>query len=111
MRIILTLLLLVLTTTVWAQKRKSTSYKDPFLKTQWYLGFFAGGNLSKATPSTAYYGYEPLNYDVRVVGKTYAGLKKAGAQAGLVFMFYTKGFTHWTKTWHSHLRSRIYHRC
>ncbi len=93
MRIKLTLVLLVLTTTVWAQKRRNPSYKDPFLKTQWYLGFFAGGNLSKATPSTAYYGYEPLNYEVRVIGKTYTGLKKAGAQAGLVFMFYTKGFT------------------
>ncbi len=93
MRIKLTLALLVLTTTVWAQKRRNPSYKDPFLKTQWYLGFFAGGNLSKATPSTAYYGYEPLNYEVRVIGKTYTGLKKPGAQAGLVFMFYTKGFT------------------
>ncbi len=94
MRLKLTLLLIVLTTTVWAQKRKApSSYKDPFLATQWYLGFFAGGNLSKATPSAAYYGYEPLNYDVRVIGKTYTGLKKPGTQAGLVFMFYTKGFT------------------
>ncbi len=90
----LTLLLIVLTSTVWAQKRKAPpSYKDPFLKSQWYLGFFAGGSLSKATPTTAYYGYEPLNYDVRVVGKTYTSFKKPGVQAGLVFMFYTKGFT------------------
>ncbi len=93
MRLKLTVLALLLTTTIWAQNRKKPPSKDPFLKTQWYLGFFAGGNLSKATPSTAYYGYEPLNYDIRVMDKTYSGLKKLGAQAGLVFMFYTKGFT------------------
>ena len=91
MRFKLTMLLLVLTTTLWAQNRNP--YKDPFLKTQWYLGFFAGGNLSKATPTSSYYGYEPLNYDVASIEKSYTGLKKPGVQAGLVFMFYTNRFT------------------
>lgn len=91
MRYKLTMLFLVITTTLWAQNKNP--YSDPFLKTQWYLGFFAGGNLSKATPTNSYYGYEPLNYDVAVIEKTYTGLKKPGVQAGLVFMFYTSGFT------------------
>ncbi len=93
MRFKLTLVLLVLTTTLWAQKRKSPSYKDPFFKTQWYLGFFAGGNLAKANPTASYYGYEPLNYNINSIEKEYTGFKKPGVQAGLVFMFYSKGFT------------------
>lgn len=91
MRFKLTMLLLVLTTITWAQNRNS--YQDPFLKTQWYLGFFAGGNLAKATPTNSFYGYEPLNYNLATIEKTYTGLKKPGVQAGLVFMFYTSGFT------------------
>ena len=91
MRFKLTILLIVLTTTVWAQSKNS--YRDPFLKTQWYLGFFAGGNLSKATPINSFYGYEPVNYNVASIEKSYTGLKKPGVQAGLVFMFYTSGFT------------------
>ena len=75
----------MLSTSLWAQNRNS--YKDPFLKTQWYLGFFAGGNLAKGIPATTYYGYEPLNYNLSTIEKTYTGLKKPGVQAGLVFMF------------------------
>ena len=82
---------MVLTSTLWAQNKNS--YQDPFLKTQWYLGFFAGANLAKATPTTSYFGYEPLNYNLSDIEKTYTGLKKPGVQAGLVFMFYTSGFT------------------
>ncbi len=93
MRFKLTILFIVLTTNLWAQNRRNTSYRDPFLQTQWYLGFFAGGNLSKASPTNSFYGYEPLNYNVSSLEKEYTGLKKLGAQAGLVFMFYTKGFT------------------
>ena len=91
MRLKLTLMFIVLTTTVWAQNRNS--YRDPFLKTQWYLGFFAGGNLAKGTPTNSYYGYEALNYNLTTIEKSYTGLKKPGLQAGLVFMFYTSGFT------------------
>ncbi len=93
MRFKLTLLLLIVSASVWAQKRKKPSYKDPFLKTQWYLGFFAGGNLAKATPTASFYGYEPLNYTPDKLTKTYHGFKQLNAQAGLVFMFYTRGFS------------------
>lgn len=91
MRFNLTLLLLTLSSIVWAQGRNS--YRDPFLKTQWYLGFFGGGNLAGANPAQTFYGYSPLNYSTDEVEKTYSNFAHLGGQAGLVFMFYTEGFT------------------
>jgi Outer membrane protein beta-barrel domain len=63
------------------------------LSTQWYLGFFAGMNLSSTNPTTAYFGYAPLNYDAVAIEKSYNGFSQLGGQGGLVFMFYTNGFT------------------
>jgi hypothetical protein len=92
MRILLTLILLSATTSLWAQNKRQPT-KNTFLNTQWYLGFFAGGNLSKANPTNSFTGYAPLNYDAASINKTYEGFVTPRAQAGLVFMFYTKGFT------------------
>lgn len=91
MRNLLTLLLIASSSSLWAQGRNA--YVNPFLKTQWYLGFFGGGNLTGANPSETYYGYAPLNYDVSNIEKTYTNFAHLGGQAGLVFMFYTQGFT------------------
>ena len=94
MRYLITLLLILSFSSLFAQrKNKSLAYKDPFLSTQWYLGFFAGGNLSQGKPTTSYYGYAPLNYDLAVIEKTYGGFSQLGGQGGLVFMFYTNGIT------------------
>lgn len=78
----------------YAQKRKKPkSGKESFLQTQWYLGFKGGANLSSATPTTAYFGYAPLNYNVSNIEKTYDDYSNYGGQYGLVFMFYTRGIT------------------
>jgi outer membrane protein W len=89
----LSIVLLLIASVAYAQRPKARSYRNPFLSTQWYLGFFAGGNLAKGIPVTTYSGYAPLNYDPGSIEKTYSGFTKVGPQAGLVFMFYTKGFT------------------
>lgn len=89
MRKYLTILLLTISTTTWAQ----FNYGDPFLKTQWYLGFFGGGNVSGAHPTSSFYGYEPLNYSTENINKEYTNFAHLGGQAGLVFMFFTRGFT------------------
>lgn len=86
-------LLFICSTSSWAQRQGKPPNRDPFLSTQWYLGFFGGGNLSKATPSESYNGYAPLNYNVANIQKEYDNFPKLEGQYGLVFMFYTKGFT------------------
>ena len=74
-------------------QNKSLAYKNSFLSTQWYLGFFAGSNLSSANPTTSFAGYAPLNYNVADIEKSYNNFSKFGGQAGLVFLFYTNGIT------------------
>ena len=74
-------------------QNKSLAYKNSFLSTQWYLGFFAGSNLSSANPITSFAGYAPLNYNVADIEKSYNNFSKFGGQAGLVFLFYTNGIT------------------
>ena len=91
MRYKLAFFLICLSSIALAQGRNA--YLDPFLKTQWYLGFFGGGNLTGANPTQTFYGYSPLNYDVTDTEKSYNNFAHLGGQAGLVFMFYTKGIT------------------
>jgi len=94
MRYLITVVLILSCASVFAQrKNKSLEYKNPFLRTQWYLGFFAGANLTSGKPTTSYYGYAPLNYAQAIIEKSYNGFSKPGGQAGLVFMFYTRGIT------------------
>lgn len=94
MRATLLLVIILSFGNIYAQKRKeSTVKKDPFLNTQWYLGFFGGANVAGAKPITSYHGYAPLNYNVSEIEKTYNNFSNPGSQYGLVFMFYTKGFT------------------
>jgi hypothetical protein len=94
MRFALLISFILLVGNGYAQKRKRTAIRrDPFLQTQWYLGFYGGGNLSSATPTTAYFGYAPLNYNVSSIEKTYDDYSNFGGQYGLVFMFYTRGIT------------------
>ena len=94
MRYLLTIVLILSFSSLFAQrKNKSLAYKDPFLSTQWYLGFFAGGNLASGKATTSYYGYAPLNYDIAVIEKAYSGFSNFGGLGGLVFMFYTNGLT------------------
>jgi hypothetical protein len=86
-------ILLLVTSFANAQKSNSLTYKNAFLSTQWYLGFFAGVNLTGTNPTTSYYGYSPLNYSATLLEKNYNNFSKIGGQGGLVFMFYTSGFT------------------
>ena len=93
MRIIIAIILIFCSSLVLAQNRKVRSFRNPFLSTQWYLGFYAGGNFTKGNPGSTYSGYAPLDYNPSNNEKSYSGFTKIGPQAGLVFMFYTSGFT------------------
>lgn len=78
-----------------AQNRKAPSKPnyDPFLRSQWYLGFKGGMNLSKPNVINSYSAIEPLNYEATQLAKNYDGMEHPGGQAALVFTYYTKGFS------------------
>ena len=94
MRYLVTIALILTFSNLFAQsKNKSLVYKNSFLSTQWYLGFFAGGNLSSGKVINSFAGYAPLNYAVSEREKSYNNFSKFGGQAGLVFLFSTNGIT------------------
>jgi len=78
----------------FAQNRRNTRpSSDPFLKTQWWLGFRAGINIAKGVPEQSYTSFSPINYSPLRNTKSYDGFSKPGIQASLEFAFYTRGFT------------------
>ena len=71
---------------------KRPDRESDFLKTQWWLGFFAGGNFSQAISHETYSGYVPVNYSEDNLEKAYDNFLPAG-QAGLTVTFYHRGFS------------------
>lgn len=94
MRTTILFILILFAGSLFAQngKRKRPG-QDSFLDTQWFLGFYGGTNLTTATPSGAFYGYSPLNYEVQEISKVYDDYSIIGGQYGLIFMYYFHGFT------------------
>ncbi|MFZ6010950.1 MAG: hypothetical protein ACOYXT_11455 [Bacteroidota bacterium] len=98
-RLYLTFLCLLLATAMIAQgkKKKPSSFNkqtketDQFLQKQWWLGFKAGPNISKAVVERSYSGIAPTNYQSSEIGKKYQSFNKAGSQATLEITFYFKG--------------------
>lgn len=66
---------------------------DKFLQTQWWLGFKAGTNISRASADASYSGYSPINYNPSEIQKSYADFENLTGQAGLEITFYHKGFS------------------
>lgn len=52
---------------------------EVFLQKQWWLGFKAGPNLSRATPETSYAVISPVNYTA--AGREYKDFRHLGTQA------------------------------
>ncbi len=99
-QIILSLgLLLLLATAGYGQfyKHKYNTKKptgaEKFEKTQWWLGFKAGANLTQTNVSARYYGFSPVNYETSTLDKEYDAFDKIGGQAGLEITFYHQGFS------------------
>ena len=76
-----------------AQYKRSKISNDPFMRTQWWLGFRAGTNFTKAVPTENYSSFSPVNYNPSEIEKVYDGYTTPGIQAGLEFTFYTQGFS------------------
>ena len=78
-------------------ERFKPSFNEPFnlprefLRTQWFLGFKFGGNLSPASSKTSVTGFSPINYDAEELEKDFS--PEWGGHAGIDVTFYTKGFS------------------
>ncbi len=94
MRYLILLGCLLIVGNSFAQNRRNTRPSgNPFLKTQWWLGFRAGTNIAKGVPEQSYTSFSPINYNASRNSKDYEGFSRPGVQASLEFAFYTKGFT------------------
>ncbi len=97
MRALLTFAMMVICLcSLEAQERKpsfNAPYSIPkeFLKTQWWLGFKFGGNLSSANPVERFNGFSPMNYESKELNKSYEN--EWGGHAGIDITFYFKGFS------------------
>lgn len=82
------------------KKRKPSAYNqqkqnkedEKFLEKQWWLGFKAGANLSKAHVIKTYSIIAPTNYEASTIGKKYDNFNLVGAQATIEVSFYFKRF-------------------
>lgn len=72
---------------------KANKMTDIFLQKQWWLGFKAGPNLSKAVVETTFHVISPTNYDVKEISKKYKNFNKTGSQATFELTFYFKGLS------------------
>lgn len=65
---------------------------NPFLRSQWYLGFFGGANLAKSIPSETYSVLTKLPGQQQESTEEHSGFTRIGSQAGLVFQYSSNGF-------------------
>jgi hypothetical protein len=72
---------------------KSSKETDIFLHKQWWLGFKAGPNLSKAVVESSYHIISPTNYDVQEISKKYKDFHRIGSQATFEITFYFTGIS------------------
>lgn len=73
-------------------KQKQSQEDEKFLEKQWWLGFKAGANLSKANVDKTYSIIAPTNYEASTIGKQYDNYSLLGSQATLEVSFYYKRF-------------------
>lgn len=73
-------------------KQKKQNEDEKFLEKQWWLGFKAGANLSKATVEKTYAIVSPTNYEASSIGKQYDNFNLVGSQATIEVSFYYKRF-------------------
>lgn len=73
-------------------KQKQTQEDEKFLEKQFWLGFKAGANLSKANVEKTYSIIAPTNYEASTIGKQYDNYSLLGSQATIEVSFYFKRF-------------------
>lgn len=80
-----------------SSRKKTYNPRKPsdnsFLKSQWWLGFRAGANLSEAKPEERFTSFSAINYDPSKLEKRYSSFSGVSAHAGVEVTFYHKGFS------------------
>ncbi|MEM6522426.1 MAG: porin family protein [Bacteroidota bacterium] len=66
---------------------------NPFLKSQWWLGFRAGANLTDAVPDERFSAFSPINYTEDDLQKEYESFNLLGGHAGIEITYYHRGFS------------------
>src|SRR5262245_2672985 len=72
-----------------AQNKK----ENTFLNKQWWLGFKAGTNLTKAVVTRYYSVLSPANYDQKLIRKDYDDFNKTGSQGTIEITFFIRGIS------------------
>ncbi|MEO9482405.1 MAG: hypothetical protein ABJG47_03125 [Ekhidna sp.] len=88
-----TLLILLVSSNLMAQKKPSSNPLESFLDTQFWLGLKMGINYSQAFPETRNTGFSPIDYSADSLRKSYDDFSLPGAHMGLEMNFYHRGFS------------------
>lgn len=72
---------------------KANKQANQFLQKQWWLGFKAGPNLSKAMVDKNYHIVSPINYYVQQISKEYEDFSSVGSQFTFELAFYFRGIS------------------
>lgn len=81
------------------KKKKKNSYNtrkpldNPFLKSQWWLGFKAGANVTDAVPDERFSAFSPINYSTDAIDKKYEQFNLLGGHAGIDITYFHHGFS------------------
>ncbi|TRX47315.1 PorT family protein [Fulvivirga sp. M361] len=81
------------------KRKKKNTYNprkpkdDPFSKSQWWLGFRAGANLTEATPDERFSAFSPINYQEEENEKKYGSFEKLGGHAGIEITYFHQRFS------------------
>lgn len=88
-----TLLVLLISGNLMAQKKPSSNPLESFLDTQFWLGLRMGINYTQASPETRNTGFSPIDYSADSLQKSYDDFSLPGAHMGLEMNFYHRGFS------------------
>lgn len=81
------------------KRKKKNSYNsrkpsdNPFLKSQWWLGFRAGANVTDAVPDQRFSAFSPINYAEDDLQKEYESFNLLGGHAGIEITYFHHGFS------------------
>ncbi|MEM9339529.1 MAG: outer membrane beta-barrel protein [Bacteroidota bacterium] len=89
----LLLILLLISSVGFSQRRGPRNRLETFLDTQFWLGIKLGINYTQASPDGRNTGFSPIDYSADSLRKSYDDFALPGAHVGLEMNFYHRGFS------------------
>lgn len=87
------IILLLVSSSLMAQKKPAPNPLESFLDTQFWLGLKMGINYTQAFPDVRNTGFSPIDYSADSLHKSYDDFALPGAHMGLEMNFYHRGFS------------------